>query len=139
MVSDFLPSRGSSQFIARPLVTAGYRLDSEPHTPLPPDDVGTTKTVGDMTATLTYQPARFWAEVESELTLNLTDTATGEAVTDLQTYLGSFGHAFIMSEDMMDYVHTHPMPLLPADADLESLRGGPSVSFQAFMPKARPL
>jgi hypothetical protein len=35
-------------------------------------------------------------------------------VTDLQPYLGAFGHALILSEDMRDYVHSHPFEDLDA-------------------------
>jgi hypothetical protein len=53
-----------------------------------------------------------------------------------------------MSEDMLDYVHTHsldilnagdedsePVFLIPPGADLEALRGGPEVVFDGLMPK----
>ena len=77
--------------------------------------------------------------------LHLTDTATGRPVTDLQTYLGAFGHTLIMSEDLNEYVHSHsldivpggnddeemPQFLIPPGADLEKLRGGPNVIFEA--------
>ena len=79
----------------------------------------------------------------------MTDTATGRPITDLQTYLGAFGHTLIMSEDMADYVHSHPLDILaipdddggppqfliPPGADLEKLRGGPDVTFEGLMPK----
>ena len=82
------------------------------------------------------------------LAFHLTDTRTGRPVTDLQTYLGAFGHTLIMSEDMVDYVHAHPLDILnagdddnepqfliPPGADLEKLRGGPEVTFDGLMPK----
>jgi len=73
----------------------------------------------------------------------------GRPITDLQTYLGAFGHTLIMSEDMVDYVHSHPLDILampdddggppvfliPPGADLEKLRGGPDVTFEGLMPK----
>ena len=73
----------------------------------------------------------------------------GRPITDLQTYLGAFGHTLIMSEDMVDYVHSHPLDILaksdddsgapqftiPPGADLEALRGGPDVTFEGLMPK----
>ena len=83
------------------------------------------------------------------LTYHLTDAATGRAITDLQTYLGAFGHTLIMSEDMVEYVHSHPLDILaqpddesgqpqfliPPGADLEKIRGGPEVTFEGLMPK----
>jgi hypothetical protein len=150
VLSDFLPSGGSSQFIARPLVTAGYAGDlvgDSAH--LVPDSV-LTKSVDDISATVSYDPPAFVAGLYGHLNFHLTDTKTGRPITDLQTYLGAFGHTLIMSEDMGDYVHSHPLDILarpdadggppqfviPPGADLESLRGGPDVSFEGLMPKA---
>ena len=56
VLSDFMPSGGASQFIARPLVTAGYTGDlAADSAHLVPDTVN-TKTVDDITATLAYDP-----------------------------------------------------------------------------------
>ena len=135
VLSDFLPSGGSSQFIARPIVTAGYTGDlvgSSAH--LEPDQ-NLTKAVDDLTATVTYDPKRFVAGVYGHLTFHLTNTATGDPIKDLQTYLGAFGHTLIMSEDMVDYVHSHPIESLPPEANLDEMRGGPDVMFEGLMPK----
>jgi hypothetical protein len=149
ILSDFMPGGGSSQFIARPLVTAGYAgnlAGASAH--LVPDNVS-SKTVDGMTATLAYDPPVFNAGQYVHLNFHLTDTATGRPISDLQTYLGAFGHTLIMSEDMVDYVHSHPLDILakqdddsgtpqfaiPPGADLEKLRGGPDVTFEGLMPK----
>jgi rRNA maturation protein Nop10 len=149
ILSDFMPSGGSSQFIARPLVTAGYTGDlAKDSAHLAPDAVS-SKTVDGMTATLAYDPVSFSAGQYVHLNFHLTDAATGRPVTDLQTYLGAFGHTLIMSEDMVDYVHSHPLDILARndddsgvpqftispDADMEKLRGGPDVTFEGLMPK----
>ena len=149
VLSDFMPSGGSSQFIARPLVTAGYAGDlANDSAHLVPDTVS-SKIVDEITATLSYDPPSFSAGQYGHLNFHLTDTATGRPVTDLQTYLGAFGHTLIMSEDMVDYVHSHPLDILakadddsgtpqfviPPGADLEKLRGGPDVTFEGLMPK----
>jgi len=149
VLSDFMPSGGSSQFIARPLVTAGYRGDlAGDSAHLVPDTV-LTKTVNDIIATVSYDPPVFAPGVYGHMTYHLTDAGTGRPITDLQTYLGAFGHTLIMSEDMVDYVHSHPLDILaqpgddggppqfaiPPDADLEKLRGGPDVTFEGLMPK----
>ena len=121
VLSDFLPSGGASQFIARPLVTAGYAGDlAADSAHLVPDAV-LTKTVDDITATLTTDPPTFVAGQYGHLKFHLTDTATGRPITDLQTYLGAFGHTLIMSEDMVDYVHSHPLDILAQPDD----DGGP--------------
>jgi hypothetical protein len=149
ILSDFLPGGGAVQFLARPLVTAGYAGDlAADSARLVPDTV-LSKTVDDVTATLSYDPATFIAGLYGHLNFHLTDTATRRPITDLQTYLGAFGHTLVMSEDMVDYVHSHPldivaMPddggppefLIPPGADLENLRGGPNVTFDGLVPKA---
>ena len=148
LLSDFLPAGGSSQLIVRPLVTAGYAGDLLGDSARLAPDVSPIKTVEDITATVSYDPPLFVAGLYGHLIFNLTDSKTGQPITDLQTYLGAFGHTLIMSEDMVDYVHTHsldilatndddgvPQFLIPPGADLEALRGGPQVIFDGLMPK----
>jgi hypothetical protein len=148
VLADFLPSGGSWQFIARPLVTAGFdgELAAAGATLVP--DTNATTTVDDVTATVTYDPPAFVAGLYGHISYHLTDTASGRPVTDLQTYLGAFGHTLVMSEDMTHYVHAHPLDIVPGTdedgtpefviapgADLEKLRGGPDVTFDGLMPK----
>jgi len=148
VLSDFMPAGGASQFIARPLVTAGYAGDLASDSAHLIADSVDTKTVDDITATLTFDPPVFSAGQYGHLNFHLTDTATGKPIGDLQTYLGAFGHTLIMSEDMTEYVHSHPLDILaipdddglprfliPPGSDLEKLRGGPNVTFEGLMPK----
>ena len=46
-----------------------------------------------------------------DLTLDFAayDATTGKPATDLQNYLGELAHFVIISEDMVDFVHAHPM------------------------------
>jgi hypothetical protein len=147
VLSDFLPSGGSTQFISRPLVTAGYTGDLSGGSARLVADKVATKVVDDLTATVSFDPPTFVAGLYGHLTFHLKDTTTGQPVTDLQTYLGAFGHTLIMTEDMVDYVHSHPIDtsvsddsgprqfMIPAGIDPESLRGGPEVTFEGLMPK----
>ena len=111
-------------------------------------DTNLTKTVGDSTATVSFDPDPFVAGLYGHLKFLLTDRRSGRPITDLQTYLGAFGHTLIMSEDMVDYVHSHsldilnagdedsePVFLIPPGADLEAIRGGPEVVFDGLMPR----
>ena len=133
--SDFVPAGGSAQFLSRPLVTAGYVGDVLADTARLVPDTTATKTVDDLTATVRYDPTPMLAAMHSHLTFRLTKAGSDQAVTDLQTYLGAFGHMMIVSEDMVDYVHSHPIEVIPATADLEAVRGGPEVMFEGLMPK----
>ena len=148
VLSDFLPSGGASQLISRPLVTAGYAGDLAADSARLVADTKFVKVVDDLTASVSFDPPTFVAGLYGHLIFHLTDTRTGRPVTDLQTYLGAFGHTLIMSEDMLDYVHSHsldilagddddgvPQFIIPPGADLEKLRGGPDVTFDGLMPK----
>ena len=149
VLSDFMPSGGAPQFLARPLVTAGYTGDLEADSAHLVSDTTLSKTVDDITATVSYDPPECMVGLYCHMNYFLKDSATGKPIADLQTYLGAFGHTLIMSEDMVDYVHSHPLDILampdddggppvfliPPDADLEALRGGPEVTFEGLMPK----
>ncbi len=148
VLSDFVPSGGTAQFIARPLVTRGYTGDFASDSARLVPDTGFTKSVGELTATLTLDPPTFVAGLYGHLNFFLRDAATGEPATDLQAYLGAFGHTLILNEDMSEYVHSHPIDLsagfddeagpmlfmLPMGVDPETLNGGPEVTFDALMP-----
>lgn len=133
ILSDFLPTGGSPQFIGRTLETVDFTGDLESQTPHLTPDVDATKTVGPVTAHLELEPAPLVEGQFAHLAFTLSDATTGRPVTDLQPYLGAFGHALILSEDMRDYVHSHPFE------DIDSVSrglGGPTVIFEGYMPKA---
>lgn len=136
MLSDFMPKGGSAQFLTRPLVTAGYTGDLLAQSARLVPDTVRTQTVDDLTATVTFDPGTLRAGSYGHLTFHLTRAGTDQPVKELQTYLGAFGHLLIMSEDMVDYVHSHPLEILPSEVNLEELRGGPDVIFEGLMPKA---
>ena len=148
VLSDFLPTGGASQLLSRPLVTAGYTGDLAGNSAHLVPDTSAIKVVDDITANVSFDPPAFVAGLYGHIIFHLTDTKTGRPITDLQTYLGAFGHTLIMSEDMLDYVHSHsldilaaedddgvPQFIIPPGSDLEKLRGGPDVTFDGLMPK----
>ncbi|MCZ6918448.1 MAG: hypothetical protein O7I93_16865 [Gemmatimonadetes bacterium] len=149
VLSDFVPNGGSLQFIARTLVTAGYEGDLGADSARLTADEVSTQSIGNLTATLSYDPAPFVAGLYGHLNFHLTDRLTGRPVTDLQPYLAAFGHTLVLSEDMRDFVHSHPIDLtdvldddggprlfmLPIGVDPETLRGGPDVTFDGLMPR----
>ena len=150
VLSDFVPVGGTSQFIAHPLVTAGYDGDIIADSAALTADTETSKTVDGLTATLAFDPAPFIAGLYGHLNLFFTNADSGEPVLDLQTYLGAFGHTLILSADLVDYVHSHPLDLsegfdeetgpmmfmIPMGVDAECLRGGPRITFDGLMPHA---
>jgi hypothetical protein len=149
VLSDFVPGGGAAQLVARPLVTAGYEGDLIGDSARLVADTRLTQTLDDVTATLSFDPPTFVAGLYGHLEYRLTDAATGRPISDLQPYLGAFGHTLIMSEDGLRYVHAHPLSVLdapddgglpvfviPPGADLDRLRGGPDVTFDGLIPKA---
>jgi hypothetical protein len=66
--------------------------------------------------------------VDSRLTLSV--TRDGRPVTDLQPYLGAFGHLVVLREGDAAYLHVHPDGA-PGDGTTEA---GPEISFAAAVP-----
>lgn len=149
LLCDFMPSGGTGQFLTAPLVTAGYAGDLESDGAHLQPDSTFSKSAGDITVAATFDPPQPLSCQYVHLNFYLTDTASGRPVTDLQTYLGQFSHMLLLSEDLQCYVHSHPINLvvqaedaasipeyiIPPDADLAKIRGGPRVTFDALMPK----
>lgn len=134
ILSDFLPTGGSPQFIGRTLETVDFTGDLESQTPRLTPDIDVAKTVGSVTAHLELEPSTLVEGQFGHLAFTMTDAKTGRPVTDLQPYLGAFGHALILSEDMRDYVHSHPFEDI--DTGISKGFGGPTVTFEGYMPKA---
>ena len=132
-VSDFLPTGGAPQLLSRSFVTAGFNGDIESQDAHLEPDTALRKTVGPLTAELRFDPPRLIAGQYGHLEFTLTDSKTGESVADLQPYLGAFGHAFILSEDLRDSVHSHP-PEWRDGKEIASGFGGPTVLFEGYMP-----
>jgi hypothetical protein len=134
MVSDFLPTGGSPQVIMRSLITADFKGDARSdEVPIEPDTIF-EKTLNGITAKVDFEPRPLLAGEHGHLTFNLTDAATGQPITDLQPYLGAFGHTLIMSEDQVNAVHSHPTPDI--SNDISRGLGGPRVMFEGYFPTA---
>ena len=59
-------------------------------------------------------------------------------MTDLQRYLGAWGHLLILSEDMTDYVHAHPREETQPDPNAGPT-GGPGSDLRCAAAQARTL
>jgi hypothetical protein len=146
---DFMPKGGSGQFLTALFSTADSADDLTAHAAHLVPDKTFRKSVDDMTATVSFDPRQPTSCQYAHLNFYLTDSKTGRPITDLQTYLGQFSHMLLMSEDLQYYVHSHPINLvveqedaaetpeyiIPPDADLDAIRGGPRVTFDALLPK----
>lgn len=132
LFSDFMPIGGGPQMIATPLVTAGFDGDIASSMPaLKPDAM--KKTVNGVIVNLLIDPAKVVAGEEADVPIHFEDEKTGEPVKNLQRYLGAFGHAMMLSEDMTEHVHAHPEEMLEGTAVSDG--GGPDLVFHALFPK----
>jgi hypothetical protein len=62
--------------------------------------------------------------------LTFTITRDGAPVTDLEPFLGTLGHLVMVSQDLKDFVHSHPLGAPPAPG-----ASGPDVVFRAQFPR----
>ena len=137
LFSDFLPVGGAPQVIPRVIATAGFTGDlASSQSRLVPDAI-LRKTLGDLAVTLSLPSTGLAAGREETLRYRVEDAKTGAPFTDVEPYLGAFGHTLVMSADTLQYVHAHPVELLP-DASAGSIQpaGGPALTFKAMLPKA---
>jgi Heavy metal binding domain len=132
--SDFYPADGSPQVLQQNLMTAGYKSDLVSALPRLTPDTSFTKVVDGMKIELKLEPPEIISGQPAALKYHITDAKTGAPVRDLAPYLGAWGHTLILSEDQSDYVHSHPEEIVPEAADRSKLRGGPDVTFGAFLP-----
>lgn len=133
--SDFYPEHGAPQVLQRNLVTAGFKSDLASSQARLTPDTSFVKTVDGLKIELKIEPSQIITGQPATLKYHLTDAKTGEPVRDIVPYLGAWGHTLILSEDQADYVHSHPEEMVNETADKTKLRGGPDVTFGAFLPR----
>jgi hypothetical protein len=119
--ADFTPTGGESVTLGADLEVAGTYRPAATHTE------HRVARVGDYAVTLDGELAPGEA---SEVTLTV--TRAGEPVTDLQPYLGSYGHLVALRESDLAYLHVHPAGE-PGDGTTPP---GPQVSFVAEVPSS---
>lgn len=132
LFSDFLPLGGTPQIIPR-LLIAGDPGDLEAARAHLPSDDTFTKTAGSMTLSLALPADGLVAGRDEKLIYHIVDAKTGQPVRDLEPYLAAYGHTLVLSEDTLEYVHAHPVELLPDK--IETAAGGPELTFKALLPK----
>lgn len=133
---DFVPVGGLPQVAHLHLATASYQPPLPRRAPHLTPDRELTKTVDGIRFELTTEPPSVAAGNAAAFVYHLVDEKTGAPVTDLEPYLGAWGHTLILSDDAERYVHSHPTQMVPAGADRATMSGGPDVSFDTTL--ARP-
>lgn len=133
LFSDFMPVGGGPQLIPTPVITAGFDGDILSELPNLVPDVSLIKIANGVKVDMRIEPSRMVAGEEIDIPIRFTDEATDQPVTNLQRYLGAFGHAMMLSEDMMEHVHAHPEEMLEGTTITEG--GGPDLVFHGLFPK----
>jgi hypothetical protein len=117
--ADFVPAGGEGLTLGADLHVAG-RYDPQA---LPV--AATTDTVDGYTVTLSGAPK---ANDSSSLVLSV--SRNGKPVTDLQPYLGAYGHLVALRASDLAYLHVHPMGE-PGDGTIPA---GPEIGFHTTFP-----
>lgn len=115
VIADFTPAGGPALTLGTDLGVAGdYR-------PQPLPDTDRTDTVDGFEVSLAgdLEPGR-------TTTMTLTVSRNGRPVTDLQPYLGAYGHLVMLRAGDLGYVHVHP----------EEGEPQPGISFMTQTPSA---
>lgn len=134
--ADLYPLEGAPQVLERDLVTAGQTSDLYASRPRLEPDVALTKTVSGIKIELVLDPPEPIAGRTVVLKYHLTEAASGAPIRDLTPYLAAWGHTLILSEDQRDFVHSHPVEVIPEMPEGEIPRGGPDVTFEALLPRS---
>jgi|GEM_PF-903500 len=134
---DFLPVGGTPQVVHRELETQGPQPAATARArraALRPD-AKLERVVDGVRFRLSLEPVLPAAGLPLALQYHLEDAASGAPVTDLEPYLGAWGHTLVLAADATDFVHSHPTRLIAPGSDRAQARGGPDVSFNARLAK----
>ncbi|MEU1842328.1 hypothetical protein [Micromonospora sediminicola] len=119
--ADFTPTAGEPLTLGVDVTVPGTLAAR----PLPPP--ATSTTVDGYTVTLTGAP-----EPGRTSRLTLSVSRDGRPVTDLQPYLGAYGHLVALRQGDLAYLHVHPEGT-PGDGRTPA---GPAITFAAEVPSA---
>jgi hypothetical protein len=126
LYGDFLPSGGFPQFVQKSLITADFKGSlTSARSRLAPD----VEAQVDQGLRVSLDMSKPIAGREQLVRCVIHDAATGAPVTDLEPFLGAPGHMLIVSEDLVEGSHTHPVEGIASPE-------GPEVVFQVLFPRA---
>ena len=119
--ADFAVTGGAAYTLGVDLAVAGH------YHPRPLPAPSTVSTVDGYRVTLSGAP-----EKAGQAELGLTVSLDGQPVTDLDPYLGAYGHVVALREGDLAYLHVHPEGH-PGDG---TTAAGPEVRFGIHLPSA---
>ncbi|WP_309719462.1 FixH family protein [Armatimonas sp.] len=124
--ADVAPKGAGSQILGTNLRVGG--ATPKPVALIPS---GTKNTVAGITASFSSAVSPIPIGKSTSLIFKLTNTVSGQPITDLEQYLGAFGHLMIIHQDGQTVVHSHPAE---DEAGLAASKKG-NVVFNARFPK----
>ena len=134
LLSDFQPVGAKGQVISTWVATSGTTGDRASAIATLTPDANLSKSLGGMTMSLELPAGGLVAGRPAEFRHQVVDQQSGAPVTDLEPYLGAFGHTLVMSSDTEHYVHTHPAEHFHAGD--KNVHGGPTLTLKAVFPAA---
>lgn len=129
LFADFLPVGVTPQMIARTVIVGAPKRTAGAPGARPLSSEPAVETADGVRVRLHYESGMLVAGDPSLLAFTLEDAATGLPVSDLEPYLGAWGHMFITGTDLSRAVHSHPTAPL-------SIRPGSRIYFNQRFPKA---
>jgi hypothetical protein len=121
LIADFVPTGGQQKIESNWVQVGSEKAAMEPITP----DTSLTKTIENKEITLNFDKLQAGKEVQ--MNFSFKDSKTKSPITNLQPYLGAVGHVVIISSDVEQYIHNHP---------LEEKATGPDAKFATSFPKS---
>ena len=129
---DISPVGGVAQVSHQILVTSEFKADAAALKAKLKSEDQYSKTVSGINFSLDFTPSHPMAGQPSALWYKLTDAITGEPISDLQPFLGAWGHTIIVSEDASNYLHSHPVEAAKTLMPGQSLA---TIFFETFFPQ----
>ncbi|MFX0575988.1 hypothetical protein [Nocardia nepalensis] len=117
--ADFVPEQGPGDLVLSRTVAVAGTITTQP---LPPES--RSATVDGYQVNMTGGLSTAGSE------LRFTVTRDGAPVTDLEPYLGAYGHLVALRADDLAYLHVHPQ------GEIGRTPAGPEITFHAQAPSA---
>ena len=124
LVADTTPAASAEEAVGEGLALTGDLQVAGAYDPQPLPEPSAVTEVDGYTVVLT---GNLTPGAESELTFSV--SRDGRPVTDLQPYLGDYGHLVALREGDLEYLHVHPV-----EDDAVAPAPGPHVEFAATAP-----
>ncbi|MBD0383161.1 hypothetical protein [Paenibacillus sedimenti] len=120
LIADFIPS-GGKQKTESHWIQVGDKTELAAITL----DKSLTTVVDGKEITLSFNKLEAGKDIEMKFAFK--DSSSKQPITNLQPYLGAVGHVVIISSDVEQYIHNHP---------LEEKATGPDAKFATSFPKS---